>query len=255
GKSSSKKPNATKETVSVMSAQSLPPHPEPAAQLLVSKSAPAAAPSKPAVDNSVKDTKNTADIKKDPVEKHIELSKNIESPDIIKMDHPDMTRLMKDIHLALDKNYKQNQVLIEGISHRIDQLVTTQGSDKNLAEGQFAQIQSQLTVLQDQQKDLRSKADLLLNKTLEQEKSLKHIDELLVKQAAEFDTAEDLQAVKAPSKVVIHAIIPGRAWLRDQNNKIFSVVEGDEIPGYGKILTIDPRLGTLITNSGQILRY
>lgn len=52
----------------------------------------------------------------------------------------------------------------------------------------------------------------------------------------------------------IHAIIPGRAWLRTQEGKTLSVAEGDMIGEYGKILKIDAPTGTVITSSGVTIR-
>ncbi len=52
----------------------------------------------------------------------------------------------------------------------------------------------------------------------------------------------------------IHAIIPGRAWLRTQEGKTLSVAEGDMLGEYGKILKIDAPTGTVITSSGVTIR-
>ncbi|MCS5708319.1 hypothetical protein CC99x_005310 [Candidatus Berkiella cookevillensis] len=67
-------------------------------------------------------------------------------------------------------------------------------------------------------------------------------------------------ASSAPKKstvsqsMTIHAIIPGRAWLRTQEGKTLSVAEGDMLGEYGKILKIDAPTGTVITSSGVTIR-
>ncbi len=58
----------------------------------------------------------------------------------------------------------------------------------------------------------------------------------------------------ATSNLAIHAIIPGRAWLRSPDGKTISVSEGDPVNGLGKIIKIDAYNGVVVTSSGAILR-
>jgi SpoU rRNA methylase family enzyme len=50
----------------------------------------------------------------------------------------------------------------------------------------------------------------------------------------------------------IDAIIPGRAWLRDANGKLYTVAPGDEIPGYGRVLEINARDGLVKMSFGTL---
>lgn len=54
--------------------------------------------------------------------------------------------------------------------------------------------------------------------------------------------------------MTIHAIIPGRAWIRTQDGKTLSVAEGDMLGEYGKVLKIDAPTGTVVTTSGVTIR-
>lgn len=54
--------------------------------------------------------------------------------------------------------------------------------------------------------------------------------------------------------ISVHAIIPGRAWLKTKDGKTLSVTEGDVLNEYGKVLKIDPISGTVSTTSGTTLR-
>lgn len=54
--------------------------------------------------------------------------------------------------------------------------------------------------------------------------------------------------------MTIHAIIPGRAWLRTQGGKTISITEGDMLGEYGKVLKIDAPTGSVITSSGVTIR-
>lgn len=50
---------------------------------------------------------------------------------------------------------------------------------------------------------------------------------------------------------VVHAIIPGRAWLKANNGQIMTVTEGDTLGDYGKVLVIDAASGMVLTSSGN----
>jgi hypothetical protein len=166
-----------------------------------------------------------------------------------------LEEVIKQLKEDIAAYQKKQSMMLETMNGNIDELKMAQKTMSTLVQQQGQQVNQQLDGFKDSQKDLRSKLDGVLTQWVDLQKQMKHIDELLVKQAAEFDVADDLRSTRTVSTMIVHAVIPGRAWLRDQHNKIFSVVEGDEIPGYGKVLTIDPRLGTVVTNSGQILRH
>lgn len=56
------------------------------------------------------------------------------------------------------------------------------------------------------------------------------------------------------SNLIVEAVIAGRAWIRTSNTgKTISVGLGDEIPGFGKVLAIDPVKATIITDDGSEL--
>jgi hypothetical protein len=50
---------------------------------------------------------------------------------------------------------------------------------------------------------------------------------------------------------LVHAIIPGRAWLKANNGQIMTVTEGDTLGDYGKVLVIDAASGMVLTSSGN----
>ncbi len=52
----------------------------------------------------------------------------------------------------------------------------------------------------------------------------------------------------------VHAIIPGRAWIRTPDGKTITVTEGDTVGEYGKVLKIDAANGQVVTTSGVTLR-
>lgn len=61
------------------------------------------------------------------------------------------------------------------------------------------------------------------------------------------------QQQSAPT-MSVHAIIPGRAWLRSDDGQIITITEGDNVDRYGKVLRIDANEGVVVTSSGVALR-
>lgn len=58
----------------------------------------------------------------------------------------------------------------------------------------------------------------------------------------------------ANPKFSVHAIIPGRAWLKNQAGNTMTVTEGDNLDQYGKILAIDAPNSAVVTSSGVVIR-
>ncbi len=52
----------------------------------------------------------------------------------------------------------------------------------------------------------------------------------------------------------VHAVIPGRAWLKSTKGTIITVAEGDNLGNYGKVLVIDAAHGLVLTSSGVTFR-
>lgn len=65
-------------------------------------------------------------------------------------------------------------------------------------------------------------------------------------------TAQPINAASA--SYTVHAIIPGRAWLKSSSGQIITVTEGDKIGDYGTVAAIDSANGIVRTSSGIILK-
>lgn len=52
----------------------------------------------------------------------------------------------------------------------------------------------------------------------------------------------------------VHAIIPGRAWLKNSSGQIITVTEGDKLGDFGTIAVIDATNGIVRTSSGITIR-
>ena len=56
------------------------------------------------------------------------------------------------------------------------------------------------------------------------------------------------------AEYMVHAVIPGRAWLKTSKGQIITVTEGETVGNYGKVLVIDAANGVVLTNSGITFR-
>ncbi|HLF66267.1 MAG TPA: hypothetical protein VI522_01485, partial [Gammaproteobacteria bacterium] len=84
--------------------------------------------------------------------------------------------------------------------------------------------------------------------------------ELYTKVSEQTQRAANLsrQATQAKSMIpvpmVVQAAIPGRAWLLSEFGELITVARGDEVPGYGRVLNIDPVAGTVTMSSETVFR-
>ncbi|MBP6103822.1 MAG: hypothetical protein KBD23_02755 [Gammaproteobacteria bacterium] len=72
---------------------------------------------------------------------------------------------------------------------------------------------------------------------------------------APFDQTNAQQTVDIENpEYQVHAVIPGRAWLKSTKGTIITVAEGDNLGNYGKVLVIDAAHGLVLTSSGVTFR-
>lgn len=70
-----------------------------------------------------------------------------------------------------------------------------------------------------------------------------------------FSNKKQPQTINSSSpSYSVHAIIPGRAWLKSSSGQIITVTEGDKIGDYGTVAVIDSANGLVRTSSGIILK-
>jgi intracellular multiplication protein IcmG len=63
------------------------------------------------------------------------------------------------------------------------------------------------------------------------------------------------EELRRQTQYYVQAVVPGRVWLKSINGKAITVTVGDSLPGYGKVLTIDPYSGAVSTSSGVTIQY
>ncbi len=68
-------------------------------------------------------------------------------------------------------------------------------------------------------------------------------------QMAEMIPNQTSAPMVAPTAITVEAVIPGRAWVRNQDGVLMVVEVGDEIMGVGKVTRIDAREGIVATTT------
>jgi len=66
--------------------------------------------------------------------------------------------------------------------------------------------------------------------------------------------AKEQPVVYSSPEYVVHAIIPGRAWLKSSGGQIITVTEGDSVGDFGRIAVIDSLHNVVRTSSGITFR-
>ncbi len=161
----------------------------------------------------------------------------------------------KDAYEHLNKQLLQHQSdtqkMMESQAAKMDKMNKNM---QDLSQKQTKEMNDRLSQIQADQQRVLKDLQAIISKHQENEKRLEKIESYI---------AQDLESLSQIDKVKInltpeyhvHAIIPGRAWIRNHQNVIISVTEGQEIPDLGKIVTIDSKQGIIILSNGQVLRY
>lgn len=118
-------------------------------------------------------------------------------------------------------------------------------------ETQLKALQSQLSDLQNNMSQSQAANDAL-------QKSVAVLTQQVQSLSVELNNA--LAKIKSPVKgphIVYHlrAILPDRAWITSNTGETISVTVGDHITQYGKVKSIDPTQGIVMTASGRKIEY
>lgn len=119
---------------------------------------------------------------------------------------------------------------------------------------QLDKLQSQITSLQDTIQKLQDSQNSLATIIGSMNEQLKIIS---VGATAPTSKKTPIRKVLTAILPVYHlrAIIPGRAWLEDDQGQSISVAIGDRVMGYGIITQIDAGQGLIITDSGRRIGF
>ncbi|MBS0286291.1 MAG: hypothetical protein JSR17_03295 [Proteobacteria bacterium] len=148
----------------------------------------------------------------------------------------------------LDEQFAAYKQQIDAIQKETS--TASQNSAKTLASLQH-DLAALTATVQDLSAQMKAiKDEQLAEKAREAERAAKAKQKAKPKEPKVSPTSE---AFTSPN-LTVHAIIPGRAWLRNPEGKTITVTEGDSVGEYGKVLKIDAPNGLVITSSGVTLR-
>lgn len=143
------------------------------------------------------------------------------------------------------------------MNQKLSNLETNQAniqSEVNSVSGQVSTINTNVNNLLTKMTDLDKVISVLTTKINEQSDEIEKL-------TLRVQTRTVVRQMSIPNKRVIYlrywlqAVIPGRAWLINENGTTLTVREGSVVPGYGVVKLIDPSQGRVITSSGRIIRF
>lgn len=147
----------------------------------------------------------------------------------------DITRLQQQ-HVAamevLKKQQSNTQASLHGVHQRISSIDAQMSSLQNLTQNMASQVKKVQQVQQRQQQ----------------------ISQAVMRKRA-YARAARIRRLRRKKSYFVQAVIPGRAWLRGADGSAITITKGDKIPGYGRVVAIDPYSGTVAMSSGIKLRY
>ena len=173
----------------------------------------------------------------------------------------------KDLAVVDDKRWKdlEKEILAQSQSQNKvqDEISTLVDKNKMLADNLGKNLEQTQKIDQELQRftasinSMKSKLSQFDDKFDKIYSEIHSIEKKLTAQAAEFFAQTDLaEQVNSKPKVnyTLYTVIPGRAWLKGNDNTIVSVVEGQSVEGVGVVSTIDARLASVTFDNGTILR-
>lgn len=159
-----------------------------------------------------------------------------------------------------NEDYKAQQEYIKELKNIISNI----SKDLNNNVDQIKELQNNLIDISKFMSNINNNVNNIDNKVLNLTKSLDSISGE-VKNVKKYIQEEDIDLnvnLKSSEpdlfsnnpEYIIHAVIPGRAWLKNTAGQIITVAEGEQLGDYGKIAVIDANNNLVRTSSGVIFR-
>jgi outer membrane murein-binding lipoprotein Lpp len=153
----------------------------------------------------------------------------------------------------LEENAKKNQERVGKLESKFSELMDAMGSlNQNMN-----QVTRELSTINDSVQKLNKEVKLIkADAQPTQPQAAKSLpDEIQTGMKYETKSGGPSQITRESTpNMSVHAIIPGRAWLKSRDGTTITVTEGDSLDRYGKVLVIDASNGVVITSSGVTLR-
>lgn len=152
--------------------------------------------------------------------------------------------------MALAQQQKENA----GLKQQLEAL--TSSSKQQIDDLKAAQdaSQGQVSNLKNQVSDLNTQLDTVSQNLQSVSGKLSAMQARAAKERAWRAQAKARHdaALRHDKRYFVEAVIPGRAWLKAKDGSTVTVAVGDKLPGYGKILSINPYSGVVMTSQGRL---
>ena len=159
----------------------------------------------------------------------------------------------------LTANNVEQQLLAEQIAILNEQLASIENALNIIGDNQQV-IQQEMLQSSTQQQQLQAtdeKIDSLTNNVNNLGRSLNSLARNMIQtnlpqpQMSPINNSS-VDTTGQAQDFVVHAIIPGRAWLRNQQGGLLTARVGEQIPGYGRVVRIDPHIGLVALDTNII---
>lgn len=120
-----------------------------------------------------------------------------------------------------------------------------------------AQTQQNLNKIEQSVADLNQRVeDLALStQSLSQTVATKLVEKTQIEKNEKAMVDQQNAEIRKQKQYYVTAVIPGRAWLASRDGETLTVAGGDYLHGYGKVKSIDPYSGDVVTDSGAVIQY
>jgi intracellular multiplication protein IcmG len=123
----------------------------------------------------------------------------------------------------------------------VEQSLASVSRDNQAVRNQLSQVQNDMRALLNQMASLQQQ----LVKLSDTKKPIQPVTKAIAK-----------KPVAVRPHYFVQAALPGRAWLvKAEDNSTLTVAVGDELPGYGKVITINPIQASVMTSSNYTISY
>ncbi len=171
----------------------------------------------------------------------------------------------------IENQSNANQIVtktVAAVDPKVQESIATLTEEMTLNVNQIKQIESTVSSLNktiDQLSQelaaMQQKFSAMQDKNNEINSDMLNIKKVLLEEDLDLARQSKLSSVGANEPLVynkpdyiVHAIIPGRAWLKSTNGQIVTITEGDSIGDYGRVALIDATNNLVKTSSGVTFR-
>lgn len=160
---------------------------------------------------------------------------------------------------------QSSQVANRQFDNQLQQQVASQSqassqimSNVSSMDSQIKTNRNQISSIQDQMANLQQALQSVSNNSQTTNEAISELALSIKKLAADQKKKETPKPKVIPPKPVtyyIRAVVPGRAWIYGTNKRSASIIVGDTVNQYGKVLAINPDQGVIVTSSGKTISF